>query len=122
MMAAVRRVRECRPFLWTGLGVLLHQVGWPADKPTSLQRANDCMAGAGPARRINQANDDPLLQRARLAADHIFNLLGRAIYDGAVLAAVEGQEIADWVELGSGRVIRADTAISPKISIILESI
>src|SRR5262249_28949522 len=60
--------------------------------------------------RIRLANEDPLLEHARLAADRTFDLLGRAIYDGNVLAAVvEWESIADWVELGGGRVIRADT-------------
>jgi hypothetical protein len=109
-MAAVRLVRERRPELWTGLGVLLHQAGWPADRPMAApeERALAWLALARRA-RVSQVHDDPLLERARLAADRIFDGLGRAIYNGVVLAAVDGQGIADWVEFGGGRVFRANT-------------
>jgi hypothetical protein len=112
LMAAVRLAQDWEPRWWEALGALLHFLGWPPDKPEEAPdgRAISWLALFRRARLIRGV-ETPQFERARQLADWIFDLVEAAMACGRAVLIEEEQILSDWIELGTGHLLRASAVI-----------
>ena len=107
VMTAVWMAWRRRPQLFDELGLILLRVGWPSNgspKMSPEERAIEWLERS----RWARSSEGPLFERARDLADDIFDLVDDAVTKGELLLYEHSVVVNDWIELRSGKVLRAE--------------